>query len=64
MTTLTRIPGEVITIGDDITVEVIYIKGDRVSLRIEVPEGMQVHREEVYNQINGVDEDGSKKDRA
>ncbi|MGK0289179.1 MAG: carbon storage regulator [bacterium] len=48
---LTRKLGESITIGDDIKIQVIEIKGKQVRLGIQAPESMTIHREEVYLRI-------------
>jgi carbon storage regulator len=40
--TLTRTPGEQVMVGDDVIVEVLYVKGERVRLRIEAPRSTQV----------------------
>jgi carbon storage regulator len=44
---LTRRPGEVIVIGDDIRVRVVSVSGRQVSLGIEAPKDVQVDREEI-----------------
>lgn len=51
MLILSRRRHEVIVIGDDIRVTVTEIRGDRVRLGIQAPEGVTVHREEVYEAI-------------
>ncbi len=51
MLILTRKPGESITIGDDIKIQVIEIKGKQVRLGIEAPKSYVIHREEVYIRI-------------
>ena len=51
MLILTRKPGESITIGDDIKIQVIEIKGKQVRLGIEAPKSYMIHREEVYIRI-------------
>jgi len=47
MLVLTRKAGEVITIGDDIQVRVLAIKGGQVRIGIEAPRQVSVNREEV-----------------
>ncbi len=52
MLVLEREIDEVIRIGDDITVMVVDIRGDRVRLGIAAPRGTSIHREEVYQMIH------------
>ncbi len=51
MLILTRKLGEQITIGDDIVIRVIDIKGTQVKLGIKAPKHIEVHREEIYERI-------------
>jgi carbon storage regulator len=51
MLVLSRHRNESIIIGDDISITVIDIRGDKVRLGIEAPLDIPVHRQEVYNQI-------------
>jgi len=51
MLVLTRKLGETITIGDDIRITVIAVKGNQVRLGIEAPADTKVHREEIYAKI-------------
>ncbi len=51
MLILTRKPSESITIGDDIKIQVIEIKGKQVRLGIDAPKKYVIHREEVYIRI-------------
>lgn len=51
MLILTRKVGERVTIGDDIVVTVLEIKGRQVRLGIEAPAHTRVHREEIYQRI-------------
>jgi carbon storage regulator len=48
---LTRRPGESIMIGDDIIVTVLDVRGDVVRVGIKAPRSVQVHREEVYLEL-------------
>lgn len=51
MLVLSRKKDERIIIGDQITVMVIEIRGDKVRLGIDAPREVTVHREEVYEAI-------------
>ncbi len=47
---LSRLIDEIIMIGDNIEVQVVAIRGDKVRLGITAP-GIAVHRKEIYDQI-------------
>ena len=51
MLVLTRRAGESIVIGDDVRVVVLDARGDTVRLGIEAPRSIQVHRAEVYAEV-------------
>lgn len=51
MLVLSRKTDERIIIGDEITITVIEIRGDKVRLGIDAPKHVSVHREEVYDAI-------------
>ena len=51
MLVLTRKKGEGVTIGPDIRIVVLGIKGGQVRLGIEAPSTVGVHRDEVYARI-------------
>jgi carbon storage regulator len=48
---LTRRAGESIVIGDDVRVVVLDVRGETVRLGIEAPRSVQVHRAEVYAEV-------------
>lgn len=51
MLILTRRVGESIMIGDDIVLTVSEVRGDAVRIGIQAPRSVQVHREEVYREL-------------
>ena len=51
MLVLSRKCGEVITIGNGITVMVLAVDGNRVKLGVAAPAEVPVHREEIYQKI-------------
>jgi carbon storage regulator len=51
MLILTRRQGETITIGTDITVTVLGVKGHQVRLGVKAPASTPVHREEIAERI-------------
>lgn len=59
MLVLSRKLKEKIMLGDDIVIEVVDIRGDKVRLGIHAPGDLPVHREEVFLAIKrakGIDE--------
>ena len=51
MLILTRKSGESITIGDDVKITVVEVKGKQVRIGIGAPRSYMIHREEVYLSI-------------
>ena len=51
MLVLSRKLGEVLVIGNSITVTVVAVDGDRVRLGIVAPAEVPIHREEIYQKI-------------
>ena len=48
MLILTRKVGEVIRIGDTVTIRVLEVRGSQVRLGVEAPADVRIFREEVY----------------
>ena len=51
MLVLTRKKNESIVIGNEITIVVVEIRGDKCRLGIKAPNSVPVHRQEVYEAI-------------
>ncbi|MDQ1691085.1 MAG: carbon storage regulator [Pseudonocardiales bacterium] len=56
MLILTRRVGESIIVGDDVTVTVFEVRGDAVRIGIDAPRTVQVHRQEVYEELQRANE--------
>ena len=56
MLILTRRVGESVVIGDDIVVTVVEVRGDSVRIGIQAPRSVDVHREEVYEELRRTNE--------
>lgn len=67
MLILTRRVGEVLRIGDDVSITILGVKGNQVRIGIDAPKDVAVHREEIYQRIKregdvGADDDESHED--
>jgi carbon storage regulator len=51
MLVLSRVVGEMISIGDNISVRIIAVNGGSVRFGVEAPQNVNVHRAEVYDRI-------------
>ncbi|NWC95182.1 MULTISPECIES: carbon storage regulator CsrA [unclassified Pseudomonas] len=51
MLVLSRAVGEIISVGDQITLRILEVSGTQVKLGVEAPVGVNVHRAEVYQKI-------------
>lgn len=51
MLILSRKRDEKIRIGEEVTITVVEIRGDKVRLGIEAPTSIRVNREEVYRRM-------------
>jgi carbon storage regulator len=55
MLVLTRRPGQTLTIGDNVTVTVLGIRGSQVRIGISAPNDISVHRAEIVVQMTNAD---------
>lgn len=62
MLVLSRKKNESVVIGDNITIVVVEIRGDKVRLGVEAPKEVPVHRLEVYDAIKRSVEQHNQKD--
>jgi len=51
MLVLTRRAGESVMVGDEVVVTVLEVRGEVIRLGIQAPRSVQVHREEVYREL-------------
>lgn len=59
MLVLARSRDQSIIIGDDIKITVVEVRGNKVRLGIDAPQGISVHREEIYRQIKEAEKNGA-----
>jgi carbon storage regulator len=51
MLVLSRVVGELISIGDNISIRVVAVNGNNVRFGVEAPKNVNVHRSEIYERI-------------
>jgi carbon storage regulator len=51
MLVLTRRPHESFRIGHDVVITVLEVSGDKIRIGIEAPAHVEVHRQEVYDEV-------------
>ena len=59
MLVLTRRAGESVMIGDDVIITVLEARGDVIRLGIQAPRDVQVHREEVYRELQAANREAA-----
>jgi carbon storage regulator len=58
MLILTRRVGETVTIGNNVTVTILGVKGNQVRVGVNAPRDVAVHREEIFERIKREEQDG------
>lgn len=51
MLILSRKVGEIVRIGDNITIRILGHNGSQIRIGFEAPENTSIHREEIYEKI-------------
>lgn len=64
MLVLTRRANQSIMIGHEIVVTVLEVRGDQVRLGIKAPRSIDVHREEIFAQLQQANRDAAKAPKA
>ena len=59
MLVLTRRAGESVMIGNDVIITVLEARGDVIRLGIQAPRDIQVHREEVYRELQAANREAA-----
>ena len=59
MLVLTRRSGESVMIGDDVVITVLEVRGDVIRLGIRAPREVQVHREEIYRELQAANQEAA-----
>jgi carbon storage regulator len=59
MLVLTRRAGESVMIGDNVVITVLEARGDVIRLGIQAPRDVQVHREEVWRELQTVNREAA-----
>jgi len=54
MLILTRKAGETITIGDNVHIKVLSMKGGQVRIGIDAPQSVSIYRDEIYSKQDGL----------
>jgi carbon storage regulator len=60
MLVLTRKTNEAIQIGENIEIKIISVQGDQVKIGIEAPKNIEIHRQEIYKEIQSENTNAAK----
>jgi carbon storage regulator len=60
MLILGRRSGEKVMIGNDIVISVLGVHGNQIRLGFEAPEGVIIHRQEIYEKIKDKEDKNTK----
>lgn len=63
MLVLTRKLGEVIRVGETVTVRVLEVKGNQVRLGVDAPADVRIYREEIYRAVRKENEEAAVVDK-
>ena len=55
MLVLSRKKNEAIVVGDQVTITVVEIRGDKVRIGIDAPKDVSINRQEIALEIKGAD---------
>jgi len=59
MLILTRRIGASLIIGDNVTVNILDVRGHQVRIGVEAPKDISVHRDEIYKRIQDEKDSGN-----
>jgi carbon storage regulator len=59
MLVLTRRSGESVMVGDNVVITVLEVRGDVIRLGIRAPRDIQVHREEIYRELQAANREAA-----
>ena len=60
MLALSRKPGESVSIGNDIEITLLEVKGEQVKVGIKAPQSVAIYRKELFEQIQESNREASK----